>query len=103
MANSARWSKFFLHTLRESPADAEIASHQLLVRAGFITKVAPGIYTYGSLALKSLKKLEAILRQEFDSRGLQEILMPMVQPAELWRPGRDTTWPGFSTGAALPH
>lgn len=85
MISTARWSKFFLHTLRESPSDAEIASHKLMVRGGYITKVAPGIYTYGSLALRSIQKFEDIIREELDSRGLQEILMPMVHPAELWK------------------
>jgi prolyl-tRNA synthetase len=80
-----RWSKSHLHTLRDAPADAEIQSHKLLSRGGYIRKVAPGIYTYGNLMLRSLRKLERIIRQELDRRGAQELLMPMVHPAELWQ------------------
>lgn len=80
-----RWSKTFQFTLREAPTDAEIPSHQLMARAGLIRKVAPGLYTYGHFALRSIRKFEAILREELDSRGCQEILMPMVQPAEIWQ------------------
>jgi prolyl-tRNA synthetase len=80
-----RWSKSHLHTLRDAPADAEIPSHKLLSRGGYIRKVAPGIYTYGNLMLRSLRKLERIIREELDRRGAQELLMPMVHPAELWQ------------------
>jgi prolyl-tRNA synthetase len=80
-----KWSKGYLFTLKEAPADAEIPSHILLVRGGYIKKVAPGIFTYGPLMLRSLKKFETIVRQELDRRGCIEILMPMVQPAELWQ------------------
>lgn len=80
-----RWSKAHLYTLKDAPNDAEIPSHKLMARAGLIRKVAPGIYTYGNLALRALRKLERIIRQELDSRGCQEVLMPMVQPAELWQ------------------
>jgi prolyl-tRNA synthetase len=79
-----RWSKSYLFTLKEVPADAEIASHILLVRGGYIRKVAPGIFTYGPLMLKSIRKFERIVRAELDKRGCTEILMPMVQPRELW-------------------
>lgn len=79
-----RWSQLFLQTLKENPADAEIASHRLLVRAGFIRKLAPGIFTYGTLFLRSLRKLEVLIRDEMDKAGSQEILMPMVHPKELW-------------------
>ncbi len=80
-----KWSKSYLYTLKDAPADAEIPSHQLMVRAGLIRKVAPGIYTYGNLALRAIRKLETIIREELDKRGCQEVLMPMVHPAELWR------------------
>lgn len=80
-----KWSKSYLFTLRDAPADAEIPSHQLMARAGLIRKVAPGVYTYGNLALRAIRKFEQIVRQELDKRGCQEILMPMVQPAELWQ------------------
>ena len=79
-----RWSKSYLFTLKEVPADAEIPSQILLVRGGYIRKVAPGIFTYGPLMLRSLKKFERIVREELDKRGCIEILMPMVQPRELW-------------------
>ncbi|MDX9730287.1 MAG: proline--tRNA ligase [Bdellovibrionales bacterium] len=80
-----RWSKSHLFTLKDAPNDAEIPSHKLMVRAGLIKKVAPGIYTYGNLALRAIRKLERIIREELDKRGCQEVLMPMVQPAELWQ------------------
>ena len=90
------WSKSFLHTLKEAPADAEIPSHQLLVRGGYIRKVAPGVWTYSHLLLRSLRKLEKIIREELDTRGCQEILMPMVQPQALWEEtGR---WRGMGDG-----
>ena len=79
-----KWSKSFLHTLKDAPSDTEIPSHRLMVRAGLIRKVAPGIYTYGNLALRAIRKFERILREELDRRGCQEILMPIVQPASLW-------------------
>jgi prolyl-tRNA synthetase len=79
-----RWTKSHIYTLKEVPADAEIPSHQLMVRGGYIKKVAQGIFTYGTLALRSLKKFEGIVREELDKRGCVEILMPMVQPRELW-------------------
>lgn len=79
-----KWSKSFLYTLKDAPADAEIPSHKLMVRAGLIRKVAPGVYTYGNLALRAIRKFENILRQELDKRGCQEVLMPMVQPSSLW-------------------
>ena len=91
-----KWSKSFLFTLKDAPADAEIPSHKLMVRAGMIRKVAPGIYVYGSLALRSLRKFERIVREELERRGAQEILMPMVQPAALWEEtGR---WTGMGEG-----
>jgi prolyl-tRNA synthetase len=80
-----KWSKSYLYTLKDAPADAEIPSHQLMSRAGLIRKVAPGIYTYGNLALRAIRKFEKIIREELDRRHCQEILMPMVQPAQLWQ------------------
>ena len=79
-----RWTKTHIFTLKEAPADAEIPSHKLMVRGGFIKKLAPGIYTYGNLALKAIRKFENIIREELESRGCTEILMPMVQPRDLW-------------------
>ena len=72
-------------TRNEVPADAEIMSHQLLVRAGFIRMVARGLYTFLPLGWRAVRKIEAIIRQEMDAAGAQEILMPGVQPAELWK------------------
>lgn len=78
-------SKLFLPTMREVPGDAVVISHQLMLRAGLIRKVAAGIYTYLPLGLRVIKKISAIIEQEMCQAGAQEILMPMVQPADLWR------------------
>ncbi len=80
-----RWSKFFIPTLREDPSEAEVISHKLLLRAGMIRKLASGIYNFLPLGFRALKKIENIVRQEMDSAGALEILMPLVQPAELWQ------------------
>lgn len=78
-------SKFHIHTLKEAPADAEIASHQLMVRAGMIKKLGAGIYTYMPMGLRVLHKVEAIVRQEMNRAGAIELSMPVIQPAELWQ------------------
>ncbi len=78
-------SKFHLVTTRETPADAEIASHQLMLRAGMIRKLTAGIYTWTPLGWRVLRKVENIVREEMDRAGYLELLMPAVQPAELWR------------------
>ena len=80
-----RVSRLYAPTLREVPAEAEIISHQLLMRAGFIRKSAGGMYTYMPLAQRVMKKIEQIVREEMDAKGAQEILMPIVQPGELWQ------------------
>ncbi|MCB1873692.1 MAG: proline--tRNA ligase [Gammaproteobacteria bacterium] len=80
-----RTSQFPLQTLKEIPADAEIASHQLMLRAGLIRKLAAGLYTWLPLGLRVLKKVERIIREEMDRAGALEVLMPAVQPAELWQ------------------
>ncbi|GAB4361058.1 MAG: proline--tRNA ligase [Methylohalobius crimeensis] len=80
-----RTSQFPLHTLKETPADAEIVSHQLMLRAGLIRKLAAGLYTWLPLGIKVLRKVERIVREEMDRAGALEILMPALQPAELWR------------------
>lgn len=80
-----RMSNLFVQTLREFPSDAEVASHKLLVRAGYIRKLANGIYNYLPLMWRVLKKIENIVREEMDNAGAQELLMPFVQPAELWQ------------------
>src|SRR5467141_2129388 len=80
-----RWSELFIPTLREAPADAEVASHQLLVRAGYIRQLAAGIYSYLFLAQRSLLKITQIVREEMDEIGGQEMLLPALHPAELWQ------------------
>lgn len=79
-----RWTKYFLNTVRETPGDADAVSHQLMQRAGMLQKVAAGIYTYLPLGLRSIQKLEAIVREEMNREGAVELSMPAVQPAELW-------------------
>lgn len=79
-----RASQFLIATLKETPADAEVISHQLMLRAGMIRKLASGLYTWLPMGLRVLRKIEAIVRDEMNSAGAQEILMPVVQPAELW-------------------
>jgi len=80
-----RYSKLFLPTLKEVPAEAEIVSHKLLLRAGMIRKLASGLYSYLPLGLRSLRKVEKIIREEMDRAGAQEVLLPIVQPSELWQ------------------
>lgn len=80
-----RLSKLLLPTLRESPADTEVISHQLMVRAGMVRQLAAGIYTWLPLGLRVLRRIEAIVREEMDRAGAQELLMSGVLPAELWR------------------
>lgn len=80
-----RMSKLFVQTLREFPSDAEVISHKLLVRAGYIRKLTNGVYNYLPLMWRVLKKVENIVREEMDAAGAQELLMPFVQPAELWQ------------------
>ncbi|HEV7921232.1 MAG TPA: proline--tRNA ligase [Thermoanaerobaculia bacterium] len=79
-----RWTQYFITTLREVPADADVISQKLMMRAGMIRKVAAGIYTYLPLGLRSIQKLEAIVRDEMNRAGSVELLMPAIQPAELW-------------------
>ncbi|MBQ1568281.1 MAG: proline--tRNA ligase [Kiritimatiellae bacterium] len=80
-----KWTKTLIQTLRENPGDAEIDSHKLLVRAGIIKKLAGGLYSFMPLGMRSLKKVEKIVREEMDRAGAQELLMPILQPAELWK------------------
>jgi len=79
-----RASHYHINTLKEAPAEAEVVSHQLMIRAGMIRKAAGGIYTYMPLGLRVLRKIETIVRREMDAAGALELLMPVVQPAELW-------------------
>ena len=80
-----KMSKLFFKTLREVPADAETTSHQLLVRAGFIQQLGAGVYSLMPMAKKSITKLENIMRDEINAIGGQEILMPVINPAEVWK------------------
>jgi len=80
-----RWTQTFIPTLKETPAEAEIASHKLLLRAGLIRKLAGGLYTFLPLGLRALKKVEQIVREEMDRAGALEILMPALQPPEIWQ------------------
>ena len=79
-----RWTQTLVPTLREAPADAEIASHKLLLRAGLIRKLAGGVYTFLPLGLRALRKVEKIIREEMDRAGAIEVLMPALQPPEIW-------------------
>ena len=83
-----RSSQVLIATLKETPADAEIISHQLMLRAGLVRRLASGLYTWLPMGLKVLRKAEAIVRQEMTSAGAQELLMPSIQPAELWHKHR---------------
>ncbi|CAM8641705.1 ProS Prolyl-tRNA synthetase [Oxalobacteraceae bacterium] len=80
-----RASRFFISTLKEAPADAEIISHQLMLRAGMIRRLGSGIYNYLPIGLRVIRKVEHIVREEMDRAGAIELLMPLVQPAELWQ------------------
>ena len=79
-----RFSQYYIPTLKEAPADAEVVSHQLLVRAGMIRKLTSGIYTYLPLGVRALEKVSRIVREEMNKAGALEILMPTVQPSDLW-------------------
>src|SRR6059058_6229777 len=80
-----RWSRAFLPVLKESPSDAQIVSHKLMLRAGLVRQTAAGIYAWLPLGFRVLKKIEQIVREEQDRAGAQEMLMPTLQSAELWR------------------
>src|SRR5437773_5371548 len=77
-------SQFFIATLKEAPADAEIVSHKLMMRAGLIKRLGAGIYNYMPMGLRVIRKVESIIREEMNRAGAVELLMPVVQPAELW-------------------
>lgn len=80
-----RTSQFLISTVKETPSDAEVISHQLMLRAGLIRKVASGLYNWLPLGLRTLRKVERIVREEMDNSGAMEVLMPAIQPAELWQ------------------
>ncbi len=88
-----RMSQLFLRTLRDDPADAEVDSHRLLVRAGFIRRVASGVYSWLPLGSRVVRKIAQIVREEMDAAGAQELSLPILQPLELWeRSGRNATY-----------
>jgi len=92
-------SRFFVATLKEAPADAEIVSHRLMLRAGLIKRLSAGIYSYMPMGLRVIRKVEAIIREEMNAAGAVELLMPVVQPAELWQEsGRFQSSAGCTTG-----
>ena len=80
-----RWTQTLIPTLKETPAEAEITSHKLLLRAGLIRKLAGGLYTFLPLGLRALRKVERIVREEMDRAGGLEVLMPTLQPPEIWQ------------------
>src|SRR5688572_13608579 len=82
-----RLSQFHLNTSKETPADAEVVSHQLMLRAGMIPKLASGLYTWSPLGLRVLRKVETVVREEMNRAGAIEMLMPTIQPQELWQEG----------------
>ena len=88
-----RVSQLYAPTLREVPAEAVIESHKLMLRAGYIRKVAGGLYSYLPLAWRSLRKIEEIIREEMVPTGAQEIMMPIVQPSEIWQ--ESGRWPAY--------
>ncbi len=92
-------SKYTIATKKETPADAEVISHQLMIRAGLIRKLAAGIYSWMPMGLRVLQKIENIVRQEMNAAGGQEVLLPAVQPAELWR--ESGRWHEYDDGLLL--
>ena len=78
-------TQFFLATIKEAPSEAEVVSHQLMMRAGMIKKLGAGIYTWMPLGVRVLRKVEQIVREEMNAAGAVELLMPVIQPAELWQ------------------
>src|SRR4029077_16497608 len=83
--STVRVSRYFIPTLKEAPAEAELASHRLMLRSGMIKRLAAGVYTWLPLGLRVQRKVEAIVREEMNRAGATELMMPVVQPAELWQ------------------
>ena len=95
-----RAREFLISTLKEAPADAEVISHSLMLRAGMIKKLAAGIYTYMPMGLRVIRRIERIIREEMNRAGAVELLMPVIQPAELWmQSGRQIVETAQRTGA----
>ena len=95
-----RMSTMFGRTLREAPSGAEVAGHRLLLRAGFVRQLAAGVFSYLPLARRSIRKIEDILREEMDAVGGQEVSMPVVQPADVWKRSGRYRIDGTGTGQA---
>src|SRR5260370_10423410 len=83
-----RWTQSLIPTLKETPADAEIVSHKLLLRAGLIRRLTGGLYTFLPMGLRALRKVERIVREEMDRAGALEVLMPALQPPQIWQQSR---------------
>src|SRR6266704_1124570 len=83
-----RLSQYPINTLKETPAEAEVISHQLMLRAGLIRRLAAGLYSWLPMGLRTLQKVERIVREEMNRSGALEVVMPVVQPAELWQESR---------------
>ena len=83
-----RWSQTFIPTLRETPADAEVTSHKLMLRAGLMRRLSSGVYSYLPLGLRVIQKVERIVREELTRIGAEELLLPILHPAELWQETR---------------
>ena len=94
-----RAKEFSINTLKETPSEAEIVSHRLMIRAGLIKKTASGIYSWMPLGLRVLRKIEAIIREEMNSSGALEVLLPAIQPAELWK--ESGRWNQYDEGLLL--
>src|SRR5881296_38160 len=80
-----RWTQTLIPTLKETPAEAEIISHKLLLRAGLVRKLTGGLYTFLPLGLRALRKVEQIIREEMNRAGAMEVLMPTMQPTDIWQ------------------
>ena len=99
-----RWSQTFIPTMKEVPSDAEIPSHQLMLRAGLIRQLMAGSYTYLPLGYRALRKAEAIVREEMDAAGAIELFMPALQPIDLFeRTGRNLRLTGAGGTVSLPR
>ena len=98
-----RMSALFNRTRREVPSDVEVASHQLLIRAGYIAPFAAGIFSYLPLAQRSMHKIEQIMRSELNAMGGQEVTLPVVQPAELWQESGHSSRMDAGTGRFRDH
>src|SRR3989442_14298755 len=95
------WTRFLIPRLREDPADAEAISHKLMVRAGLVRQLAAGIYLYLPVGLRVIEKVNAIIREEMNRIGGQELTMPVLHPAEIWQ--QSGRWDAIGGGRGCPH